>query len=44
MLIGQLMTSETIVDKQAGFAPPAWWRGDDYASRSGIAAMMTLKR
>ena len=32
------------VDEQAGFAPPSWWRGDDYASRSGIAAAATLRR
>jgi hypothetical protein len=32
------------VDEQAGFVPPAWWKGDEYASRSSVAAMMTLKR
>lgn len=32
------------VDEQAGFVPPPWWRGDEYASRSSVAAMMTLKR
>lgn len=33
----------TIVDERTGMVPPAWWKGDDYASRSGIAAMMTLQ-
>lgn len=32
------------VDERAGFTPPAWWKGDDYASRSGIAAALTLRR
>lgn len=34
----------SLVDERAGFVPPAWWRGDEYASRSSVAAMMTLKR
>jgi len=33
----------TVVDERTGIVPPSWWRGDDYASRSGVAAMMTLK-
>jgi len=34
----------TQVDEKAGFTPPSWWRGDDYASRSGIMATATLRR
>jgi hypothetical protein len=33
----------SVIDEQAGFVPPAWWKGDDYASRSGMTAMMSLK-
>lgn len=36
-------TAVPVIDKQAGFAPPSWWKGDDYASRSGIAARVTMK-
>lgn len=32
------------IDERAGFAPPSWWRGDDYATKSGIAAKLTLRR
>lgn len=34
----------SLIDERAGFVPPAWWKGDAYASRSSLAAMMTLKR
>lgn len=34
----------TVVDERTGIVPPAWWKGDDYASQSSMAAMMTLKR
>lgn len=34
----------TLVDERAGFVPPSWWRGDDYASRSGVLAAATLTR
>lgn len=34
----------SLVDERAGFVPPAWWKGDEYASRSNLAAMMALKR
>jgi flavin-dependent dehydrogenase len=34
----------SLIDERAGFVPPPWWKGDDYASRSGMTAMMTLKR
>jgi hypothetical protein len=34
----------TVIDERAGFVPPAWWKGDAYASRSGIAAAFTLRR
>lgn len=34
----------TVVDEKTGIVPPSWWKGDEYASKSGIAAMMTLKR
>lgn len=33
----------SLVDERAGFVPPSWWRGDEYASRSGVAAMMTMR-
>lgn len=32
------------VDERAGFAPPSWWKGDDYASRSGQLAALALRR
>lgn len=32
------------VDPRAGFVPPSWWKGDEYASRSGMAAVFTLTR
>lgn len=32
------------VDEQAGFIPPSWWKGDEYASRSGMLAAATLRR
>lgn len=38
------ITGTTVVDEKAGFVPPAWWRGDEYASRSSMAAMLSLKR
>jgi hypothetical protein len=44
VLIGPLTSDRPLVDERAGFTPPAWWKGDEYASRSGVAAMMTLKR
>lgn len=45
MLIGQpLIDRPTVVDEQAGFTPPAWWKGDTYASKSGMAAGVTLRR
>jgi len=34
----------TQVDPLAGFVPPSWWRGDEYASNSGIMAGATLRR
>jgi len=34
----------TLVDPVAGFVPPAWWRGDEYASRSTQLARATLTR
>lgn len=34
----------TVVDEKTGIVPPAWWKGDDFASQSSIAAMMTFKR
>lgn len=37
-------TKTSPVDERAGFVPPPWWRGDEHASRSSLAAMMTLKR
>lgn len=45
LLIGPpRITRPSTVDPRAGFTPPAWWRGDEYASRSGVAAMATLTR
>lgn len=34
----------TVIDARAGFVPPSWWRGDEYASRSGVVAAFTLTR
>lgn len=34
----------TLVDDVAGFVPPAWWRGDEYAANSGRVAAVTLRR
>ena len=34
----------SLVDEQAGFVPPSWWKGDEYASRSGIMAAATMRR
>jgi hypothetical protein len=34
----------SLVDERAGFIPPAWWKGDEYASKSAMLARMTLKR
>lgn len=34
----------SLVDERAGFVPPSWWKGDEYASKSGMLARMTLKR
>jgi hypothetical protein len=42
-LIGVPLTSRP-VDEQAGFTPPSWWKGDEYASRSGIVATTTMRR
>lgn len=36
-------TAVPVIDKKAGFAPPSWWKGDEYASRSAIAARVTMK-
>ena len=45
MLIGPPQVDRpTVVDERTGIVPPSWWKGDDYASQSGLAAMMTLKR
>lgn len=33
-----------VVDEKAGFTPPAWWKGDEFASQSSLAAAMTLRR
>lgn len=33
----------SVIDEQAGFAPPSWWRGDLYASRSGMAAAISMR-
>jgi hypothetical protein len=45
LLIGPLSGGgEAPVDERAGFAPPSWWKGDEYASRSGQLAALTLKR
>jgi hypothetical protein len=45
MLLGPpRIRGTSLVDERAGFVPPAWWRGDEYASRSSLAAMMSLKR
>lgn len=45
MLIGRPSVGRPAeVDARAGFAPPSWWRGDEYASKSGIYAAFTLKR
>lgn len=44
-LIGPPLTDRpTVVDHKTGIIPPSWWKGDAYASKSGLAAMMTLKR
>lgn len=43
-LIGPpLVDRPTVVDEHAGFVPPSWWRGDEFASQSSIAAMMNIK-
>lgn len=34
----------SLIDEQAGFTPPSWWRGDEYASRSGLSAAVTMRR
>lgn len=45
MLTGPLSTSAPpAIDERAGFAPPSWWKGDDYASRSGQLAAFALRR
>jgi hypothetical protein len=45
VLIGPPLTERTtVVDEQVGFSPPTWWKGDDFASRSGVAASVTLRR
>lgn len=43
-LIGNFTTRERKIDERAGFAPPSWWKGDDFASHSGLAAAVSLKR
>jgi hypothetical protein len=27
-----------------GITPPSWWKGDEYASRSSLLAMTTMRR
>lgn len=45
MFIGRLTAGRPPeIDARAGFAPPSWWRGDEYASKSGIYAAFALKR
>lgn len=34
----------SFVDERTGIVPPAWWRGDDWASQSGKLAMVTMRR
>lgn len=41
-LIGSLASTGR-VDPVAGFAPPSWWRGDEYASRSGVVAAVSMR-
>lgn len=36
-------TAVPVTDKTAGFAPPSWWKGDDYASKSALAARVSMK-
>lgn len=44
-LVGQSkVVRPIVVDPVAGFAPPAWWRGDKYASQSGQLARVVLTR
>lgn len=45
LLIGPpRITRPSTIDPQAGFTPPAWWKGDEYASRSALVAMTTLRK
>lgn len=38
------ITRPTLVDERTGIVPPTWWKGDAYASNSGVAAMLSMKR
>lgn len=37
------ITRPSTVDPKVGFTPPTWWRGDEQASRSAIAAMSLMR-
>lgn len=44
-LTGPLVAQKTSqVDEKTGIRPPSWWRGDEEASRSSLAATLTLRR
>ena len=34
----------TVVDEKTGIVPPAWWKGDEFASQSSMAGMLNFKR
>lgn len=43
--VGPLTAHRTsLIDQRTGVRPPAWWRGDEEASRTSQEAFLTLRR
>lgn len=42
LLTGPRTATHTTVDPESGLKPPPWWRGDEDASRSSLAALTAL--
>lgn len=42
--VGSAAEPRPVTDPLTGTRPPAWWHGDEHASRSSTAALLTMRR